>query len=53
MIVETKMIGKTELKETHLKVNGKTRARRLASKDLDIVQMTHFDHDWKRNWGSS
>ena len=53
MIIETKQIGETKLKETQLKVNGKTRERRVTSKSLNFVQMTQFEKDWNANWGSS
>ena len=53
MIIETKRIGETELKDTQLKVNGKTRERRVTSKSLNFVQMTKFDLDWNENWGFS
>ena len=53
MIIETKQIGETKLKETQLKVKGKTRERRVTSKSLNFVQMTQFEKDWNANWGSS
>ena len=52
MIIETKQIGETKLKETQLKVNGKIRERRVTSKSLNFVQMTQFENDWNANWGS-
>ena len=53
MIIETKQIGESKLKETQLKVNGKTRERRVTSKSLNFVQMTQFDLDWNEKWGLS